>query len=183
MIKEITQNSKTCPFNWILIKCKWGLFWAESHLPSEFGGNLFCHLCAILLTNQRIHQPANKRTDVSHRTSLNCILFNDGPKGPDSVLRYKKPASLPFSPSRPFFLFPPLAALLHRDLRLHRQRGLHQPPQRNRGVLHLQPQPERLQLRRLHGLHGLPLLHGLPGSGRVLPPDQQRQRPQEGGAG
>lgn len=78
---------------------------------------------------------------------------------------------------------PPLAALLHRDLRLHRQRGLHQPPQRNRGVLHLQPQPERLQLRRLHGLHGLPLLHGLPGSGRVLPPDQQRQRPQEGGAG
>ena len=83
----------------------------------------------------------------------------------------------------PSFSSPSSAALLHRDLRLHRQRGLHQPPQRGGGVLHLQPQPERLQLWRLHGLHGLPLLHGLPGSGRVLPPDQQRQRPQEGGAG
>lgn len=69
-------------------------------------------ICSVIFVQscwqtKRIHQPANKRTDVSHQTSLNCILFNDGPKGPDSVLCYKKPASLPFSPSRPFFLFPP----------------------------------------------------------------------------
>lgn len=74
-------------------------------------------------------------------------------------------------------------ALLHCDLRLHRQWGLHQPGQRRGGVLHLQPQPKRLQLWGVYGLHGISLLCGLPGSGHLFPSDQQRQRPQESCAG
>ena len=64
--KKKKKNPGSIHFSWISTKSPWGLFWAETHPPSTFQGNLFTSICVILLTNQ----PTNQQTDTGEEDNL-----------------------------------------------------------------------------------------------------------------
>lgn len=65
MLKKVRNDSWIRPFNRICTRTSWDLFWAETHRPSKFGGNLFTGLCLILLTNQQTKRNKYKQNFLS----------------------------------------------------------------------------------------------------------------------